>query len=148
VKETHWWTRALAIGGTGLVWFVLLAPAMAGVIALGAEGTFRFDYLLPAELFPAAGAGGILLLWAALRARSQRSLIGLSLAAAAGLLAGGQALAESTGLATGEIGPSGWPWALVLGTIAAYALALAVIGAGGLLLLRDLYFGSTQAPAA
>jgi len=148
MKAKHWWTRVLAFSGTGLVWFVLLSPAMAGLIVLGAEGTFRFDYLLPAELFPAAGVGGLLLLWAALRARTKRGLIGWSLAAAVGLLAGGQALAVATGLATGEIGPGGWQWALVLGTLAAYALALALIGAGGLLLLRDLYFGAPQAPAA
>ncbi len=40
------------------------------------ERIFRFDYLMPAELFPATLVGGGLLIWAALRAHSRRRLIG------------------------------------------------------------------------
>jgi hypothetical protein len=100
---------------------------------------FRFDYLMPAELFPVALAGGLLLIWAALRARSRQRLIGWGLVIAAGLLVGGQALAVVTGLASGETEPVGLWWALVLASLVIYTLALVDMGVGGVLLLRDLF---------
>ncbi len=132
-------TKVLAIVGTALAWFPILAPVVVSVIAFMAERMLRFDYLMPAELFPAALAGGGLLLWAALRARSRRGIIGWGLGAAAGLLVGGQALAVVTGLASGDTEPAGWQWALVLASLAAFSLALVAIGTGGVLLVRDLF---------
>ena len=132
-------TKGFAIVGTVLAWFPLLAPVLISIIFLAQESVFRFDYLLPAELFPFALAGGLLLIWAAIRARSQRGLIGWGLGIAAGLLVGGQALAVATGLASGETDATGWQWALVLGSLIAYILALIAVGVGGVLLLRDLF---------
>jgi len=132
-------TKILAIAGTVLVWFPILAPILFSVVALLAERMFRFDYLMPAELFPAALAGGALLLWAALRARARQRLIGWGLGSAIGLLVGGQGLAVVTGLTSAETSPAGWMMVVVLGTIITYALALIVIGVGGALLLRDLF---------
>lgn len=132
-------TKTLAIAGTVLVWFPMLAPVLFSVLLLIRARMFRFDYLMPAELFSVALVGGCLLFWAALRVRSRRGLIGWGLGSAAGLLAGGQALAVVTGLASGKIGPIGWPWALVLASLALYSLALVSVGVGGILLLRDLF---------
>ena len=132
-------TKILAIVGTVLVWFPILAPILLSVAAITKERMFRFDYLMPAELFPATLVGGCLLIWAALRARSRRRLFGWGLGIAVGALVGGQALAVVTGLASGETEPVGWPWALVLASLAIYSLALVVMGVGGLLLLRDLF---------
>jgi hypothetical protein len=132
-------TKILAIAGTVLVWFPILAPILFSVVALLVERMFRFDYLMPAELFPAALAGGALLLWAALRARARQRLIGWGLGSAIGLLVGGQGLAVVTGLTSAETAPAGWMMVVVLGTIITYALALIVIGVGGALLLRDLF---------
>jgi len=132
-------TKSLAIVGTVLVWIPILAPAFFSAALLTQARIFRFDYLMPAELFPVALVGGFLLLWAALRARSRRGLIGGSLGGAAVLLVGSQALAVVTGLASGETAPTGWPWALVLSLLALYVLALVVMGVGGVLLLRDLF---------
>jgi hypothetical protein len=132
-------TKILAIAGTVLVWFPILAPVLISIIFFVQEGIFRLDYLMPAELFPFALAGGLLLLWAAIRARSQRGLIGWGLGIAAGLLIGGQALAEATGLASGETEPTGWPWALVIGSLIAFIMALIAVGVGGILLLKDLF---------
>ncbi len=73
---------------------------------------------MPAELFPAAVAGGALLWWAALRARARQRAIGWGLAAMIGLLFGGQAVAVMTGLASGETEPAGWPWITVIVSIA------------------------------
>ena len=132
-------TKVLAIVGTALVWFPLLAPAVISVLGFLAGRIARFDYLMPAELFPVALAGGGLLMGAALRARSRRGLIGWGLVAAVGFLVGGQALAVATGLASGDTEPAGWLMALVLASIGVYSLALVVIGAGGVLLVRDLF---------
>jgi len=132
-------TKALAISGTVLAWIPILAPVLFAAASRIQAGMFRFDYLMPAELFPAALAGGCLLLWAALRARARRGLIGGSLAGAVVLPVVGQALASATGLASGRTEPTGWPWALVLASLALYVLALLVLGVGGVLLLRDLF---------
>ncbi len=132
-------TKILAVGGTALVWFPILAPILFSLAAILIERIFRLDYLMPAELFPAALIGGGLLVWAALRARLQRGLIGWGFGIAACLLVGGQALAVITGLASGEIEPTGWQWAIVLASLAGYALALVAMGIGGVLLLRDLF---------
>ena len=132
-------TKTLAIVGTALAWFPILAPVLLSAIVLITRHLFRFDYLMPAELFPFALVGGGLLIWAALRARSHQRLIGWGLGIAAGMLIGGQALAVVTGLASGETEPIGWWWALVLASLVIFSLALVAMGIGGILLLRDLF---------
>jgi hypothetical protein len=132
-------TRILTIAGTALVWFPILAPVLLSVAVIVRERMFRFDYLMPAELFPATLVGGCLLVWAALRARSRRGFVGWGLGVAVGSSVGGQMLAVVTGLASGETEPAGWWWARVLALLGVYSLALVVIGVGGLLLLRDLF---------
>jgi hypothetical protein len=132
-------TKALAVVGTVLVWIPILAPVLFSAAFLIQTGMFRFDYLMPAEIFPVALVGGGLLLWAALRARARRGLIGWSLGSAVALPVVGQALATVTGLASGRTEPAGWPWALVLASLALYVLALVILGVGGALLLRDLF---------
>ena len=131
--------KVLAIVGTVLVWFPILATVVISVAVSIGDRVFRFDYLMPAELFPAALIGGGLLVWAALRARSRRELIGWSLAAVVVLLAGGQVFAVATGLASGDTEPTGWRWALVVSSLGLYALALVAMGVGGVLLARDLF---------
>jgi hypothetical protein len=132
-------TKILAIPGTVLVWVPTLAPVLFGGVALFTRGRFLFDYLMPAELFPVGLVGAGLLLWAALRAHSQRKLIGWGLVGVLVLLAGSQGLAVVTGLASGEIEATGLWWVLTLAGIIGYSLALIAIGVGGLLLLHDLF---------
>ena len=132
-------TKILAILGTVLIWFPVLAPFILGVGSLIRDGMFRFDYLMPAELFPFALLGGILLVWASTRARAYRKLINWGLVIAVILLFGGQALAVVTGLASGETEPTPLLITLVLVPILIYALLLAVVGVGGILLVRDVF---------
>ncbi len=139
-------TKILAICGTLLAWFPILMPILFSAARLVQAGEFRFDYLMPAELFLFALLGAGLLLWAAIRARSNRGMIGGGLGTAAGLLVLGQGLAVVTGLASGETEPGGWQWALVLATLAIYSLALVTIGIGGIRLLRDLFRPSRSSP--
>jgi len=139
-------TKILAVAGTVLVWIPILAPILFSLAVLITRRMFHFDYLMPAELFPSALAGGLLLLWAALREGAHRSLIGWSFASAIALLFSGQGLAVVTGLASGKTNPVGWVMIIVLGAIISYTLALVVLGVGGVLLLRDLFKSAYKAP--
>ena len=142
-------TQSLAVVGTVLVWIPILAPILFSVVFLITAKALRFDYLMPAELFLLVLIGGSLLLWATIRARSYRSMIGWALAIAVFLLAGGQALAEVTGLASGATEPAGWRLGLVLASLAGYSLALIVMGIGGSLLIHKLFKESeSQAESA
>lgn len=136
-------TRVLAIAGATLAWFPFVAPVVLSLLQWGATGVPRFDYLTPAELFPVALAGGLILLWAAARARSRRGLIAWGLAAMVASLFASQAAAVVTGLASGAREASGWPWALVVTLLALYVVALAVVAVSGVLLVSDASAGHT-----
>ena len=139
MEKKNAFTKILAIVEIVLVWFPILAPVLLSLILFIGEGRFLLDYLMPAELFPFALAGAILLLWAGLRARSHWKLIAWGLGIAVGLLVGSQALAVVTGLASGATEPVGVWWILVLASLAIFTLGLVTIGVGGILLLRDLF---------
>ncbi len=138
MENRNLFTKILTIAGTVLVWLPIVAPLFFSVLHLIRAGQFRLDYLMPAELFPVALVGALLLIWAAVRAHSQRALICGALGAAVVLLVGGQALAVVTGLASGETEPVGLPWAVVVTTLLLYDAAVVSIGIGGALLLREL----------
>jgi hypothetical protein len=129
MSKTGVFTKVLAVAGTVLAWFPVLATILTGAGISIRTRQLRFDYLMPAELFPIVLVGTGLLLWAALRARSRRALIAWGLGLMVAFLVGGQALAVVTG----------WPWALVLGSIAVYCLAVIEVGVAGVLLVRDLF---------
>jgi hypothetical protein len=141
-------TIALAIAGTVLVGLPVLAPVALSLAALGSFGVFHMDYLIPAELSPLAITGGVLLLWAALRARSRRALIAWSLGSAIVVPVVGQVLAMVTGLASGAREPTDWAWTLVLASLALYVLALVALVIGGVLLLRHLFRPGASPPRA
>ncbi|NPV87433.1 MAG: hypothetical protein HPY45_15645 [Anaerolineae bacterium] len=132
-------TRTLTLAGFVLVAFPLIAPLLLGVASLILSGVFRLDILIPGELgfFALAGAG--MLLAAAWRLRLRRRLIGAGLAAALVGLLGSQAVAQLTGLASGETPPGGWQWALVLALFGVYLAALAAVAVGGALLLGRVF---------
>jgi hypothetical protein len=132
-------TKILAIAGTIFTGFPIVAPIVFSIVSLLSDGVFRFDYLMPAELFLFALAGGAFLFWAALRARLWSKWIGLSLGI--GMLAffACQGLAVATGLASGATKAGGWQWTLVLTALILYILAVVGLFVGGCLLLRDLF---------
>jgi hypothetical protein len=140
-------TKILAVLGTVFVWLPVLSPVFFSLGFSIRRGFFRFDYLMPAEFFPLALLGGILLLVAAFLARSRQGLVGWGLGTAVLMLVGSQALAVVTGLASGETEPTGLPWALVVTALVIYVLALVVMGIGGALLLRDLFKSKKAEPA-
>jgi uncharacterized BrkB/YihY/UPF0761 family membrane protein len=75
--------------------------------------------------------GSNLLVWAALRTKQWRGILGGSFAAAIILLMASQGLAVVTGLATGETSPGGWQSTVVIAFIILYILAVICMGLGG-----------------
>jgi hypothetical protein len=132
-------TKVLAVIGTVLVWFPIVATVALSMVGSIRSHIFLFDYLLPLELFPAVLAGGGVLLWAALLACLRRGLIAWGLGITAGMLIAGQVLAVTSGLASGQTEPAGWIWTMLLVSIGIYWLALLELGIVGVLLIRDLY---------
>lgn len=139
-------TKILAVVGSVLVWFPILAPLVLGAMSFLAERRFRLDYLMPAELFLFALTGSGLLLWGALRAHAHLKRILWGLVISILMLFGGQWLAVITGLASGETEPTGWRWGLVLASLAIYVLGLMIMGSGGVLLMRDLFKTGSHTP--
>ena len=122
-----------------MVWTPLVFTILTAIIGTISDHMLRFDYLMPAELFPVALAGSLLLLWSALRARSKIKIISWGLAAAVFFLISAQVIAIVSGLASGAIEPTGLAWMLALTCIFLYSLALIEIGIAGILLTRELF---------
>ncbi|HSL46153.1 MAG TPA: hypothetical protein VK897_22150 [Anaerolineales bacterium] len=139
MEEKNTLTKVLAIAGTVLVWFPILAPILLSILLFATQGRFLFDYLMPAELFLFALAGSGLLLWATLRAHSHVKFIAWGLGMAVFMLSGVLWFAEATGLASGEAEPTGWLWGIATTGLALYSLGLMIMGTGGALLLQDLF---------
>ncbi len=131
--------KVLAITGTILVWFPILAMILFTAVRFIQSQYFLMDYLIPGEIFPVVLVGGLLLLWATIRARVWLKLVIWGLVAALVLLVGRQAAAVLTGLASGETEAVGWRWTLTLAGIVGYDLCDAFLGVVGILLTRDLF---------
>lgn len=139
MQRTNLFTKVLAVVGVVLAWFPIAATILTSAGSTLGSRTFHLDWLMPAELFPAAAIGGVLLLWAALRARARVKPIAWSLVLMVVVLVGGQALAVVTGLASGETEPEGWPMVLLGLALAGYTMLLVVIGVAGALLVHDVF---------
>ena len=138
LKKKYNLTRILVIMGTVLVWLPIAAPLLLGLLYSLRSGRLLIDFLMPAELFPVVLLGSGLLLWAALRVRAYHKLIGWALGIGIAALVGSQAIAEVTGLASGDIEQTGWQFVLVLSIFSLYDLCVVIIGVGGILLWRKL----------
>lgn len=145
MEKKNTFTRVLAIAGTVLTWFPIVAPVLLSLILFAAERRFLLDYLMPAELFLFVCLGAALLGWAALRAHSQTKLIAWGFGTAVAMFFGAQIFAVVTGLASGETQPTGWLWGVIIASLVIYTLGIILIGTGGVLLLRDLF--KRQLPA-
>ena len=132
-------TKFLAIAGTVLVWFPLLAPLLLSIIVFLQRQMWRIDYLMPAELFFSFLLGSGLLLWATLQAHSHVKLVAWGLGLAVLMLFAGQAIAVATGLASGEAEAAGWRLGIVIASLIVYIGGMIVVGLGGIFLIRDLF---------
>lgn len=130
--------KILTFIGLILVWVPIIFPIIFSIIRLIQSGRFRFDFLMPAEMFPIVFLGAVLLLWVSKITKYYTKQIGLGLILAIVFLVGGQGLAVITGLASGAIEPKGWTFVLVIITIALYDLMVIGIGVVGLYLLKKV----------
>jgi len=128
----------LAITGDALVWFPIAFTAALSLIRLAQTGMPLFDYLMPAELFPVALAGTVILLLAAFRLGIYKKKIGISAAVFIGAPLLGQAVAVVTGLASGETEIGGIEWAAVLVLLAVFIAAEVFLGIAGIGLARKI----------
>lgn len=134
-----WFTKLLAVAGTILTGLPITAPIIFAVISLVMDGRFRFDYLMPAELFFLSLGGGAMLIWAAIKAFSRLKMIAWSLGIGIVLFFGSQGLAVITGLADGRIGEESQWFIVVISMLILFILAMASLFIGGILLCKDIY---------
>jgi hypothetical protein len=132
-------TKILAIAGTVLMWAPALMTVVFAVAGPVTSGRFHFDYLIPAEVFPAVLIGGLLLIWAALRAKTLRKLIIWSFALLFVFLAASQCVAIISGMASGKIDAEGLPMTIALALIILYDLATVELGVAGIVLISRLF---------
>ena len=132
-------SKVLTVTGTIFAFLPFVAPLVFSIVRLVESGRFRFDYLMPAEVFFLFIIGGALLVWAALRAKRWLKLIAWGLGIAIAFLLGFQGLAILTGLASGAYEAEGWRFALVLAGMGLCYLGMILAGVGGSLLTRDLF---------
>jgi hypothetical protein len=138
MKNKDLLTKIFAYVGTVLIWIPILLPIFLGLVSLVREGLFRFDFLLPAELFAVILSGAVLLIWAVFLAKTNRVAVLVSFGIAIASLAGSQVAAVMTGLASGETEPTGSPWIIVTGLIGIYNLSVIGLGIAGTFLIRKL----------
>ena len=131
-------TKMIALLGTIVIWLPIFFTLLTAAIGSIAARTFLLDYLMPAELFPFALAGSLLLLWATIRAGLWKKEQVWSLAVMVVSLAACQGSAVLTGLASGDREPSGWPLFLVMSFLGLYIAAILAQGILGIFLLRKL----------
>lgn len=146
MSKTGGFTKGLAIVGTVLMWF----PILATVGFSGMRGFARLDWLMPAELFPAAAVGGLLLLWAAIRAHARRGLVTWGFAVMVAAPAIGTLITTMSGLASGATSPESAPvaWIATLAMLGLYTAAIVELGVAGILLVRDLFAHHGAEPMA
>jgi hypothetical protein len=131
--------KILAIMGTVLVWFPLLAAVILSIAHLIRSGKFLFDFLIPAEIFYVILIGGALLIWAAVRAKTYWAWIIWSLVGAVVCLVASQGLAMVTGIASGTRPAEGFWWIMVMVLMGLVIVAEIIEGIGGILLTRKLF---------
>lgn len=131
-------TRILAAAGTLLAWIPIAFTIFTSIAGTVMAGRFLFDYLMLAELFLFALAGGVLLIWSAIRSGLRLKLIGSSSALAAFFLAACMAVAAVSGMASGRTEAAGPPFIMALVMLALYTISLIGIGTGGILLWKEL----------
>lgn len=134
-------TKILAVAGTMLTALPLLLPLFFGLMNALSGGRFLVDFLMPAELFLVVLAGGVLLVWAAVRAHRRITWMTWSLSVAVCSLALSVGAAMINGQATGEIDPQRVSWIVSLVGLGLYLLAVLSLAVNGALLARDAFRG-------
>jgi hypothetical protein len=130
--------KIFLLAGTVLLWLPVLFTLITAAIGSIAERSFIVDYLMPAELFPVAALGSILLIIGTYLARKQYIRICITTLLMGACLAAGQLTAVLTGMASGERAAEGSIFIIVVALIVAYSLLLLVNCVAGLIITKKL----------
>ncbi|MCX5775852.1 MAG: hypothetical protein NTV44_05825 [Firmicutes bacterium] len=126
--------KILAIAGSALMLVPVCFTVFISFMGIISGSGYNFDYLLPAELFPFALAGMILLILAAFFAKTfRRAIFGCSGAIAVIFIAGIIYL-QVSGVASGATEPTALTIGLTIALMAVYSLLTVLIGIFGILL--------------
>ncbi len=129
----------LALTGTVLLCLPVLFTLITAVIGSIANKSLIIDYLMPAELFPIAALGSIVLIIGTYLARKQYIRICITTVIMGACLAAGQLTAVLTGMASGETAAEGGIFIIVVALIIAYSLLLIVNCITGLIITKKLF---------
>lgn len=130
-------TKTLAVAGTLLVWYPILRALCVSSDFLIDQGELVDDYAYTLQHFSTALLGGLLLIWAASRARRRQKIILWSYLLGVGALILGLTLASVFGLDSDVIRPETYLVAFL--SVGFFVLVTVVMAVGGVLLLRDLF---------
>jgi hypothetical protein len=131
--------KALAIAGTVLVSSPVLLTFVTSAVAAISDRKFRMDYLMPAELFPFALIGTLLLLTGSVISHAYIKQIIILFAAAVIFFAAGLLIASVGGLQSGAAKPGGLIFISVIISFVLYSLSLIAMSITGMLVIRKLF---------
>jgi hypothetical protein len=132
-------TKFLAIIGTAFVGLPILLTIVAAIIGSIAQGRLVCNYLIPAEMYLDAIAGGLLLLWAALRAKLFRKPVIIGFAGMCVFFALSQGIVFLSGIATGEAAAEGVALTAIIASLAIYTLAMIALTVVGIMMIKKLF---------
>ena len=136
--KRDFFTKILAWVGTLGISAVLLLPVVFAVTRYFQSGHFNFDWLLPMELAPLVLVCGLLLFWAALRAKSHSRPIAWGMLIAIVMFIASMAYAVWSGLASGETEAAGTPWMIATAIIILSEFGMLITAVSGFSLLKAL----------
>lgn len=145
MSQRPWLIKILALGGTFLICWPLLAPVLLGIVLFLTRHQWLIDFLMPAEFFLSTLVGSGLLIWAAILAGQKIKKIIWSLSVAVFFLISSQGMAVITGLASGKIAQSGWQWWLVMLLFGFFLMADFFLASSSVTLAHRI-IGSTNSP--
>lgn len=138
MKEHDVLARTLALIGTVLLALPLIAPFALGLLVMGRPGGFRFDFLMPFEVYPVTIVGAALVVWASLRSHMRRGAVAAAIAAMLGGVVLAGVSAQATGIAQSAEQLEAWKYVLTSALAAVSILGQVALIVESWLLSRDL----------
>lgn len=134
-------SKILAIAGTVLLLFPIVFMLVTGIAGSIRRGQLMVDYMLPAELGIVVISGALSVLVAAIFAKRYVKCVVWTIAATVVLIAACTGLAAASGMASGRVSETEVPvvFAIVIGSLIAFDVAVALLGVLGILLCIALF---------
>jgi hypothetical protein len=139
-------SKILVIAGTLLVLAPILFMLITSISRIFSRQPFQIDYFIPMELFYVNFPGALLLFWASWRMRTFRTWTSVLLGAVVVFLLGTFAFVTLTGLASGDVEPTGWLLFIGDTLMILYSLSYLLMGIIGIILIARLFARKQAAP--